>query len=324
MKTLQELQDLYQEALLPDLEVLEKKRKKAYKKIHLLGGGVLLLAAAIIGLLFNTVSDKGSLFMITGSVGTVIITIGYHFFTKDYVREFKAKIIQKIVSFIDSNLTYSSTGCVSRSQFTDSGIFNRQPDKYKGDDLVRGKIGATQMEFSEIHAQYKTETKDSKGNRRTQWHTIFKGMFFLADFNKHFKGRTVVLPDNAERIMGGLAKMFQSWNISRDQLVKLEDPEFEKFFVVYSDDQVEARYILSTSLMKRISDFKKKSNRKIYISFAGSKIYVAVSYSKSLFEPRVFKTILDFKPIQEYFEDLILVVGLVEDLNLNTRIWTKH
>lgn len=56
-------------------------------------------------------------------------------------------------------------------------------------------------------------------------------------------------------------------NIQRD---KLEDPEFEKHFAVYSSDQVQAGYILSTSLMSRIVDFKEKSSRRIHLSFIGS------------------------------------------------------
>ncbi|MFT5169968.1 MAG: hypothetical protein ACI8Q2_000583, partial [Candidatus Omnitrophota bacterium] len=44
----------------------------------------------------------------------------------------------------------------------------------------------------------------------------------------------------------------------------------------------------------------------------------------NLFEPRIFKTLLDFKPIEEYFEDLSFAIGIVEDLNLNTRIWSKE
>jgi len=112
-------------------------------------------------------------------------------------------------------------------------------------------------------------------------------------------------------------------NLVRDELIKLDDPEFEKYFVVYSNDQVGARYILSTSLMKRIVDFKKSSNRNIYLSFVGSMVFVGISYSRSLFEPRIFRTLLDFEPIREYFEDLRLAIGIVDDLNLNTRIWTK-
>ena len=43
-----------------------------------------------------------------------------------------------------------------------------------------------------------------------------------------------------------------------------------------------------------------------------------------LFEPRLFQTLLDFKPVRQYFEDIELAVGIVDDLNLNTRIWSKQ
>ncbi|UCG49610.1 MAG: DUF3137 domain-containing protein, partial [Phycisphaerales bacterium] len=103
-----------------------------------------------------------------------------------------------------------------------------------------------------------------------------------------------------------------------------EDPEFERNFAVYGSDQIEARYILSTSLMSRIVDFKKGSGRKIHLSFVGSRVFVAISYTRSLFEPRIFTTLLDFEPIRGYFEDLQLAVGIVDELNLNTRIWSKE
>jgi hypothetical protein len=180
-------------------------------------------------------------------------------------------------------------------------------------------VGQTTVKFSEVDAKYES---GSGKNRSVQ--QVFKGLFFIADFNKHFYGRTVVLPDATEKVFGKLAQTFQKLNFTRDDLVKLEDPEFEKEFVVYSNDQVEARYILSTSLMKRIVDFKRDSDKKIHLSFISSQVNVAVSFKRSLFEPKLFSTLLDFKPIQEYFEDLVLAVGIVEDLNLNTRIWTKE
>jgi len=74
----------------------------------------------------------------------------------------------------------------------------------------------------------------------------------------------------------------------------------------------------------KIVDFKKKTNRPIYLSFVGSKVFVAVSYTRNLFEPKLFRTLLDFGLLQEYFEDLRLAAGIVEDLNLNTRIWSKE
>ena len=51
---------------------------------------------------------------------------------------------------------------------------------------------------------------------------------------------------------------------------------------------------------------------------------MAIPYTKNLFEPKVFRTVLDFKLVQGYFEDLQLMIGIIDDLNLNTRIWNKQ
>jgi hypothetical protein len=75
--------------------------------------------------------------------------------------------------------------------------------------------------------------------------------------------------------------------------------------------------------MRRIMKFKNKSSRQIYLSFVESKIYIALSYSQPLFEPAISKTLLDFGALAPYFEDLELAAGIVDDLNLNTRIWGK-
>jgi hypothetical protein len=240
-----------------------------------------------------------------------------------FAKLFKAKIITKIVSFYDEQFTYNATEGIPSEQFINSCILKQYPDRYASEDLVEGKLGATEFKFSEVHAEEKFKVRDSDGKDRTQFRTLFKGLFFVADFNKPFRSRTIVLPDTAERLFGNIiGKTLQSWGASRgEQLVKLEDIEFEKHFVVYSEDQIDARYILSTSLMRRVVDFKKKFNKVMYFSFVESKIYVAIPYNRNLFEPRVDESILNFSTIQEYFDDIALVVGLVEDLNLNTRIW---
>jgi hypothetical protein len=304
--------------LKPDLRVLEKQRLAIVKKITIIGAAA-FGAAVIFILLFGFKARDPAPFVIFPLMIAGGITFGFGWLiSKGYRSNFKMTIIERLVHFVDSQLSYNPNGCVKQSEFNYSQIFNTKPNHYKGDDLVWGKIGQTAIKFSELDAKYES----GSGKNRTVVQ-VFKGIFFIADFNKNFHGRTVVLPDTAERLFGRIGQMLQEWNFSRDDVVKLEDPEFEKEFVIYSTDQVEARYILSTSLMKRICDFKRKSGHKIHLSFVGSLVNVAISYTRNLFEPRLFSTLLDFEPIQEYFEDLSLAVGIVEDLNLNTRIWTK-
>jgi hypothetical protein len=239
--------------------------------------------------------------------------------SRGYVTDFKSLVIEKIVRFIDENLNYNPKGYIPKSTFMLSKIFTTKPNIYKGDDFVSGKVGATQIQFSELNAVHESGSGKNKHSV-----TVFKGIFFVGDFNKHFIGETIVLPDTAEKLFGRLGQKLQSLNVFRGELVKLEDPEFESHFVVYGSNQVEARYILSTSLMERITEFKKKTGKKIYLSFIGSMVFVAVSYSRNLFEPKLFTTLLDFEPIKQYYQDLQLIIGIVDDLNLNTRIWSKE
>ena len=313
--------ELYSTTLVPKLTELDKTRKSILDLIkkHILISLVPLGIFGYISVLYETPIPIGIV---------AVACIGYAFYKinplwSSYYSAFKQQVIKQIIHFIDDTLTYSPTDCISRGRFEECGIFRTHIDRYSGDDLVTGKIGSTDMKFSEVHAEYKTQTTDSKGRTQTHWHTIFKGLLFSADFNKHFSVSTYVLTDTAEKLFGSFGTKFQKFSGHGD-LVKLEDPEFEKSFVVYSSDQTEARYILSSSLMRRILDYKIKSKKNIQLSFISSRLFVAVPYGKDLFEPKLFGEITEFESVEEYYNDLKLVLELIEDLNLNTRIWTKE
>jgi hypothetical protein len=320
MKSLDDLRRFFDTDLKTDLDALEARRKSVAARVLVIGIGAACLTVGSLALYF--VIDA---YAVIPAAGFIVLWAILHYFTvKGYASDFKAKVIARIVKFIDPGLDYKPAACIPLSDYQASGIFRTRPDRYRGDDLVTGKLGKTAIAFSELHSEYKTTTHSSNGGTQTTWHTIFKGLFFIADFNKRFKGETFVLPDMAQRAFGKvLGNLFQSWNKGRGQLVKMEDPDFEREFVVYGGDQIEARYILSTSLMRRIYEYKNKTKKTMYLSFLNDKIYVALSYTKNLFEPKLFKSLLDFGVIQEYYEDLSYAAGLVEELNLNTRIWSK-
>jgi hypothetical protein len=315
MKTEEEFNRYYEVNLISKLRDLENERKKLLRLTISLW---LILVGTIMIFLsnLNTAVFVGAI-LINGILGSIFIP--RFFKLKKVLKDkYKEEIIKEMVSFIDPSLTYNSTSFISQHEFSNSKIFLRKIDRYMGDDLVVGNIGKTEVRFSELNALY--ETKDKEG---TKYVSLFKGIFFIADFNKDFVGETIVLPDTAEKLFGKLGTMFQKMNVSRPDLVKLENPDFEKAFVVYGTDQVEARYILTPALMERIMGFQKKSG-KIYLSFLHSKVYIAISLSKNLFEPPLFRSMLNYKLVEDYFKYLMLIVNIVEDLDLNTRIWSKN
>jgi len=306
----------YETRLLPTLTELESDRKKLANKLFIF---IAIAVAAAIPLSYVMLPLAVIPFVIAG----IIYFVKYNDVIKEKKHHFKREVIGKMVTFLDTELVYNPAGCIDKSMYAKSKLFLSDYNKYKGDDLVSGKIGRTRVCFSELHTQMEREKVDSKGHRTKSTEDVFRGIFFSADFNKKFNGETFVLPDAAERFLGSVGTLLQKANFNRPQLVKLEDVEFEKAFVTYSTDQIEARYILSTALMQRILAFRTQSRKAISMSFVDSQIFIAIPMSQNLFEAPLFQTLVNYDRIAEYHHYLELCVGIAETLDLNTRIWTK-
>jgi len=320
MKSIAELTDFYYKELVPSLEQFEEERKNIVWKIKLYGTGLGLISIFILILIAKSYSVAHPFFLILAFVFIVIIGFLYNWLAHSYNDQFKSKVIAPIIQAIDASLLYNPGFPVSQNLFQRSQLFKHSIDRYRGNDYVKGTISGVDVEFSDVHAEY--ETRDSKG--RSQWHTLFKGLFIVSSFNKNFKGRTVVLPDLAQNNFGTLiGGWLQSINFTRDDLVRLDDPEFEKHFAVYGNDQIESRYILSHSMMQRIVDLRKKLNVSIHISFIANHMHIAVETNRDHFEPNVFTSLLDYNQTMEYLRTLHSTIGLVEELKLNENLWSK-
>lgn len=321
MKSISQLTDFYYNSLYPTLKELEDERKALKDKIIKLGAVFITISLIILYFLtdkMRSIDINIILFFVfaLGGFGTFI----YKLMVKDYASSFKIKVIEPLIKEIDQNLRYNPIYKIEEHIFRNSKLFTSKVDRYSGNDYVTGKIDSVDITFSDVHAEQKH--KDSKG--RTSWSTIFQGLFIVTSFNKHFSNSTIILPDSAEGIFGSIiGNWLQSNNFGREQLVKMDDPEFEKEFVVYGSDQIEARYILTHSMMQRILDLKKRTGQPVYISFVNGQMNLAIEYNKDLFEPSVFRSLLEYKVAMEYVKTLQLTIAIIEELKLNQKLWSK-
>ncbi len=325
MKTAEEFETFYKATLLPRLEAMENERTEVVRKKRSIISTIACIAVlppmALIVLLSNTGFNLSNNLKLVAWLVFAYVMLCFWiyrvYFSKTleiFVSRFKREVITELVKFVDENLHFNAQGNIDERSFVRSSIFTQEPSSYRSEDSVRGTIGKTRIKFAEINSLV------NSGKNQT---TLFKGLFFMADFNKEFNTLTVVVPDHYGKDYQGIGQFFQKMNSSRDQLIKLEDPEFESYFAVYGKDQVEARYILSTALMARIVDFRKKSGIAISLSFRDNRIYLALPLAENLFEPAVETSLIDPVSLKKYFEYVSLMAGIVEDLNLNTRIWQK-
>ncbi|PTX60943.1 uncharacterized protein DUF3137 [Kordia periserrulae] len=227
-----------------------------------------------------------------------------------WVEKYKDEVLKPIVEAQFPGITYEDDYHISEQMFNASNLFTN-PDRFNGEDLFSGKLDATAFSFSEIHAEEKHTSRDKDGNTTTSYSTIFKGLFLIADFNKEIQNDTYVYSS------GG-----KSW-FSRYKRVRLEDPVFEDRFNVYSNDQVEARYILTPKIMERIVELEDRFGENLYLSFRGHNVYIAISESYDMFETS-FHDEVNFTQIERFLAEVDSILAILNDLDLNLRIWTKR
>lgn len=313
------------EEVYPTLQALEHDRAVYINKKSNCIWGVIVPVMVCAGVAAMVFFPFGIVALIPGGIASAV---AWHFmagkYGNAYIRSYKQTVIEKLANLIDPGLHYDQQRGIDSRYFVASELFTSRPDRYNTEDLIYGEFAKTGLQLGELHAEDRRTSTDSKGNTRTHYVTIFKGLMLIADFHKHFHGRTFVLPDVAEKTFGGFGRALQKLGgRSGTELVQLEDTEFEKSFAVYSTDQVEARYILSPAMMRRLLDMRNRFGKDVRIAFKDSCVWIAVPHTSTYLEPDTKVEATDQVQIGKMMDEISLFLNVIEELDLNTRIWTK-
>ena len=228
----------------------------------------------------------------------------------------KEETLQPLVKSINPTFKYIHKNYIKKDIFVNSKLYTNHISSYSGNDLIMGKLEGNYIMFSDLLV-------------KSVMQTTFQGHFLVTEFNKNFKGTTVVSTDNAEVIFGNVLGGFIQSTLSGDGLVRMDNPDFEEAFVVHSTDSVEAHYILTASLMERILKYQEKTKHQIEFSFVDNNLYLAIVYGKDHFE-YMSKSILLTKVQEkeafhkEFTQPLALLASIVKELKLNERLWSKR
>jgi Protein of unknown function (DUF3137) len=238
-----------------------------------------------------------------------------------FTNKFKEELFKAAIPGINPNITYEPETGLTQSQFIASKLFTYQEiHTFKSRDYFANQDSTFVGSYLDV---MQVERKQSNGKSETTYSQLFKGYFFIADFNKMFTGETFVFPDSVRNVFGGITGEWLNELIHRPalKLALMEDPIFEKYFAVYTSDEVEARYILSPKLIERITAMKEIFYEDIHIAFIENKLYFAISSVDDFFAPGVFTDLHSETEIEKMFNKLQSLILIPERFDLSTRIW---
>lgn len=309
---------LYESTLKPRLDALEGHRREVKRYVRnaaiVVGTpAVLLWGHDLFALLlpdgFRWLSIAVPLIGVFVGVfvaGTKFLMPGYSAYA-NYRTKFKHEVAAEVFRIVCPTGDYAPMKGIAEAVFDEPGLFSTRGG-FSSDDRVRGRIGQTPFEAAEVRRSYRTSGKNS----RTV--TVFHGLFFHLDFNKTLRGVTYVDPKRASGSSVGARS-----DVTR---VTLESPEFDEQFTVHASDEVEARYILTPSMIQRILAVQSRTDRPVHLAFRNNRAYLGVNYERALFEPGI-RDSTSVAAIHEMAAHFALAEGIVHELDLNTRIWTK-
>lgn len=298
-------------------ELRDATRKKA------LTISSVILAATVL-LSFGALVVEGDFLMFVLAPGIILAVVVYTHMMHGVKLQYKKLVVPSLLKEIDPGLSYNPSGYIPKEEFRRSKIFSNSIDSYHGEDLVFGSYKGIPVRFSEL----KVQEKHSDG-KHTSYHTFFDGVFMVADFNKDFKYSHWVLPDTAEAAFGQVFGNFlQKLNLpGRGHMTRMEDPAFEKKFVVYTEDDVEARYILTPKLMHTmltLSERFRKGTSRIGFAFMNSNVYAAIPIEggRDLFE-MPSRGELGAETAEKTLSELKEILSVFDVMELDLRLWSK-
>lgn len=293
-----EFQEVFFKKISPGLSKYESERLRQFGYTRVVKIAALII---ILVLVFLTKQiDIGLIVFICCIAGAVCFGL-----KKKFENEIKQKIMPYVCKCL-GDLKWKYAQCSFEQLLCKSGIIDRY-NRVSYDDSFTGIYKDINYEICETSFYYTTGTGKNSSTR-----TVFKGVMIKLDMNKSFTGNTVIRPDT-------LKHASPAANLKH---TTLEDVVFEKKFDVFTDDEVEARYLITPSFMERLNNMKTAfSADRVSCAFYDKYLLVGLHTSKDLFSIGSLKEpVNDGKQFFTMFEEILSIIKLIDHFKLNQKI----
>lgn len=298
---------IYHGSIKEKLNSFEHEKSQTKKTIAIINTLVLIVIGIILFLAVKDTpkmsQDALTMYAVFGITAIALCFVIKMSFKKRFENKIKIAIMPEVMKAF-GNFTWTTTPVVSPYDIKNSTLYERFEDK-QDDDNFHGIYNGLEVNIDETELTY--TTRDSKGNRER--HTEFKGIIVCVNMKKDFKGHTVI-------------KLRHLLNSSRYEEIKLEDPEISKKYYISGTDQIESRYLLTTSFIERFKNIQKTFKADyVEASFIDSNMMLALRTNKDLFSlGDLDRPTDDTKQLTELLDEFVSILEIIDELKLNQNI----
>lgn len=222
-----------------------------------------------------------------------------------YKNSFKENVISKIVPLVNSNLLYFNGNDIAiniEPEYRASGFDGYDYNSFKIDDYIQGNIEDDLiLRMADVIVKNIIQTKNGESSE-----DIFNGIFVMIN-----SGDT----DDKEKDNNKIVTIYSNvYSINPDTKVEVESEEFNKYFLVSTNDKIYALQILTADVINILLTYKKVYDLDFEIKIRGARTYIRF-HIDNMFEPKIFKEALNKDDIYIYYNVLKFIIDFSKELN---------
>lgn len=281
-----------------------------------------------------------------------VICIIYDKLNSKLKNKIKQTFIPKIIQTLGEIHWNTGNTIISDTIIEKSKLFGDYNIR-SNDDTFEGKYNGIEFKVSETNLS----SESGSGDKRTV-STVFNGIIILIDSNKETKAHTII-ETKVKAIQKIIKKISLSvlllWfsilsigngihtnNITalvvgivlplviilfifpKNQMMrmKLEDTDFNKKYIVTTEDQIEGRYLITTGFMDRFKNLQTAFGTKnIKCAFFDNKVMFALHTNKDFFELSggLFHSLKHPKRVKSFYEETTAIYDIIDYFKLDEK-----
>lgn len=281
-----------------------------------------------------------------------VICLIYDKINSKFKNKIKQTFIPKIIQTIGEIHWNTGNTIISDTIIEKSKLFESYNVR-SNDDTFEGKYNGIEFKVSETNLSSESGSGD---DHRVS--TVFNGIIILIDSNKETKAHTII-ETKVETIKKTIKEISLSvlilWfsilsigngihtnNITalvvgivlplviilfifpKNQMMsmKLEDSDFNKKYIVTTEDQIEGRYLITTGFMDRFKNLQTAFGTKnIKCAFFDNKIMFALHTNKDFFELSggLFHSLKHPKRVKSFYEETTAIYDIIDYFKLDEK-----
>lgn len=245
-----------------------------------------IIIAVLLFIIYIFISIYIPYMFFIGFICYIILTLTCFtlFRSKKYVKCFKKNVITSILKNYNSNFTFNAQEEIPYTDYLEAD-FEQSFDFYHSEDCISGKI----QEICNFKmAEVITEKRKQDDNEKNSYTTIFNGLFAKIDIPENIPCDIQIREDSKIKV-SSLPKL------------EMDSIEFEKLYNVYTDNSIICMQLFTSDIMQMLIDFNLKYKLLPEITIKQNNLYLRFKLKKRIFEPKLFKKVLDYKEIQDNY-----------------------